>query len=354
MRRIEQYQCRYILKSFFIGICLCFFMSACASEDGNILEGIDEETVSGDIDEDTISDEEALERTLAGMSSDVSNAYFRNTPLPKGRSSLRVLAIGNSYTKDALYYVPNLLSEAGYDKNSFSVYYAAMSAASLQQWYEKAQSELPIEIQYKAGMRMPKENAPLTELIAQDWDVITFQQYSELSINYDSFNPWLDKLIDLVRTYCPNSNVTLGWQMAWSYSDVSQPSMSNYRRWLLIAIATKTMMVNDGIDLILPIGTAIQNARNTALNSESQLTRDGWHLDDAGRYVAACTWLQTLFGPVYGWSTLNIPDVRETGENVFEPTLPDWQKEEYWAISHRCAVGAVEKPFVVVKSDKSK
>ena len=45
---------------------------------------------------------------------------------------------------------------------------------------------------------------------------------------------------------------------------------------------------------ILPVGTAIQNARTTLL--KDKVTRDGYHLHKTyGRYVAACTWYEKIF-----------------------------------------------------------
>src|SRR5690606_11638220 len=49
------------------------------------------------------------------------------------------------------------------------------------------------------------------------------------------------------------------------------------------------------IDLLVPCGTAIQNARTSFIGDN--LTRDGYHLDlYIGRFVAACTWFEALFG----------------------------------------------------------
>ena len=49
------------------------------------------------------------------------------------------------------------------------------------------------------------------------------------------------------------------------------------------------------IKILIPSGTAVQNARTSILGDD--LTRDGYHLSrPVGRYVASCTWLQAVLG----------------------------------------------------------
>ena len=49
---------------------------------------------------------------------------------------------------------------------------------------------------------------------------------------------------------------------------------------------------------IIATGTTIQNLRTSSLNTSTDLTRDGFHLDyGLGRYAAACTVYETLISP---------------------------------------------------------
>ena len=130
--------------------------------------------------------------------------YIQNHPLPEGQGRLRVLAIGNSFAEDAMYYVPAIMESLGVDPATYSAYFAAHSAASLQHWYAIAESGETIELTYRGGEHMEVEQGNLAEILAQDWDVITLQQYSEYSINYDTYNPWLRLMIDFIRQHCTN------------------------------------------------------------------------------------------------------------------------------------------------------
>jgi hypothetical protein len=49
-----------------------------------------------------------------------------------------------------------------------------------------------------------------------------------------------------------------------------------------------------GINIVIPVGTAIQNGRNSDVLIN--FCRDGFHLSPYGKYVAACTWYEKLLG----------------------------------------------------------
>lgn len=293
-----------------------------------------------------------LERRLSQNNESPHSPYFLNNPLPIGQGHLRILAIGNSFTIDALRYVSDILTNLGVDKATYSLYGATHSSASLEHWCEQALQDSLVELTHWGGAKMDVEQGTMQELLAQSWDVVVLIQKSEDAIHYETFNPWLHQLIDHILQHCPNPNLTLAWEMSWSYNDTYVTTYSNYGRWLLIALAAQTMTWNDGIDVVIPVGTAIQNARNTDLNSESQLTRDGWHLNEGvGCYIAACTVVQSLFAPVFGISILNdtmqiqIPQSPDT-THVYplEPVT-----DENRPLCHQCVINAIEQPFNITK-----
>lgn len=290
----------------------CLTLSSCSKEDDSDFAAI-KSALSLDFPDDYSQD-----------------VYFHNNPLPVNRHQLRVLAIGNSYTLDATALVPKILKEHGVDTASYSLYVAHASRASLNYWADSI-SDRRVFLKRRGGLPMPVVEGTMAELLSQPWDVITFQQYSGDAVDYTTFNPSLRFLIDYACSVCPNPRLSFAWQMVWSYVDGYTGKMSNYERWLLIAYAAKQMMVQDGINVMIPLGTAIQNARSTSLNTERQLTRDGTHLDyEMGRYIAACTFVQAVFAPVYGL------DIKAENAETADQVL-GWQ----------CAQAAVEHPFSI-------
>lgn len=280
--------------------------------------------------------------------------HFQNTPLPAGKRSARVLCIGNSYTMDAVRYITSLMAGAGISDTCYTICVVAKGGASLQTWWETLGGEETLDVFRVGNKSIALTRGTLKDLIAQPWDIVTLQQYSAYAINYGSFNPWLQQLIDYIRANCTNPDVTLAWQTAWAYSENYGPGVDSYERWLFISLAVQQMVMKDGIDVLIPIGTAIQNARSTSLNTVGELTRDGTHLDaGVGCYIASCTWVQALFGPVFGISVSGngaTPPVQTVTGDILYPAQPITSDNR--DLCQRCAVAAVEYPFSILPSEK--
>ena len=57
-------------------------------------------------------------------------------------------------------------------------------------------------------------------LSSDDWDVITVQQASQLSVDYATYLPYLQSLVTYVKTYCPNAKIYV--HQTWAYNDNSE------------------------------------------------------------------------------------------------------------------------------------
>ena len=112
--------------------------------------------------------------------------------------------------------------------------------------------------------------------------------------------PLLRKLVEYVKARVPEDAVLM-FHQTWAYAPKSNHGgFVNYDRDQMKMYNAIVKTVNQeapkvGIKLIIPCGTAIQNARTSALGTD--LTRDGFHLSFAhGRYIASCTWLEAVLG----------------------------------------------------------
>lgn len=172
-------------------------------------------------------------------------------------------------------------------------------------------------------------------LVDEEWDYISFQQASHVSGKYDSFSN-LPELISMVRKAVGPHPVFL-WHMTWAYSPFSgHDGFKNYDRSQLkmyraiVDAAKQALSDNPELKGIIPCGTAVQNARTSALGSD--LTRDGYHLDlVVGRYIASCTWYGVLFGH----------DV------VGNPYLPERLNIPQRRLCQEAARAALEHPFTI-------
>lgn len=228
---------------------------------------------------------------------------YKNSPLPtlSDGAEIKILAIGNSYTIDGVEYLDEIASASTIDMTKFAVYQCVKSSGSLTTWVDQYEADTTIWAERKVGLAQASvTSGTLKQILSQDWDIIVLQQVSGDAIDYSTFNPSLRKLIGYIRESCTNQNVCIAWQLVWAYYSTFGNPPYGVDRYNAICKACKQMIADNGIDVVIPTGTAIQNARNTSLNTDHELTRDGSHLSyGVGRYVAACTWFCRLLTPIF-------------------------------------------------------
>ena len=223
-----------------------------------------------------------------------------NTP----NKTLKILAIGNSFTEDGIAYLPSLVKKAGIE--NVTIAKMVVGGTSLQYHYTHAINDEPVynfSVSTDGSFKSQGKKKFSDCFLFGNWDYIILQQLSQYSGMYDTYQPYLNNLIYIIHRYHPQA--IIGWQMTWAYSSTSSHSgFKNYGRnqtvmYESILNAVEQMKAETGISLIIPTGIVIQELRATSINNDLELTRDGFHLDrGAGRYAAACTWFETLIRPV--------------------------------------------------------
>lgn len=280
----------------------------------------------------------------------ISFAQGEKHNLPSGH--LKVLAIGNSFVDGPMAYFDAIVRASGIDRDQLCVYSAVKSSASLEYWATTCENGDSVSISRRSGaITMPTTRAPLKELLEQDWDVVTVQQVSTLSQKPNSLSPYLSYLVNQIRKHCPNKDVVIAWQQVWSkwYEDTGmEKSLQDWENINSVVRITPGY----GVDMIIPTGTAIQNARATELNTPHGLTRDGGHLAyGVGRYVAACTWFEALLAPVFGVSVVGNTAVHAITEAEQENSVYEAVSvtDENRTLCQQCAAAAVNSPFEVTE-----
>jgi len=216
--------------------------------------------------------------------------------------TLRVLAIGNSFSRDAV--EQNLYDLGAADGVVLIIGNMYIAGCTLERHYNNVSGNAAAYEYCKIlpdGQRTVRPRTTLEFALADEpWDFVTFQQASQLSGLYDSFQPYLPELLKYVRARVP-SKTKLCWHQTWAYdSNVVRDGFENYDRdqgkmYDAIAQASEKVCKEYGL-VIIPSGTAIQNLRKTAVGGNN-VTRDGFHLNNTiGRYTAACTWYEALTG----------------------------------------------------------
>lgn len=239
---------------------------------------------------------------------------FPNYPIPRQPDTLRILGIGNSFTDDGMMYLPELLEAAGIGNVVLGrLYIGGCSLERHCREYEAGNASYTYSKSVGNRWETVAEKATLLDgLTDEPWDIVVLQQASGKSGMYETFQPWLGQLIEIVRWHCPNAGACIAWQQTWAYArtsdhgDFGRYEKSQQLMFGAIVGAVRQLQAASSVEVVIPSGTAIQNLRSTDLCDSLDLTRDGYHLSlGAGRYTAACAWFQTLVAPAFG---INVAD----------------------------------------------
>ena len=225
------------------------------------------------------------------------------TYLPLSAKVIKVLAVGNSFSQDAVeQYLYELAAAQG---DSLIIGNAYIGGCSIDTHYNNLLNEKPAYIYRKVvgGAKAVRRKATLQSIIRDEqWDIITLQQASQLSGISSSYSN-LAQLKRLIQSYTTNLHVQFMWHMTWAYSeDFKEERFAPYdydQRKMYSAIVSTMQNVLPavgGFTRIIPSGIAVQLAR---YRLGDVLNRDGFHLSyTLGRYTAACTWCEVLTGRI--------------------------------------------------------
>lgn len=253
------------------------------------------------------------------------------------REVIRILAIGNSFSVDA---VESYLDDiAAADGVELVIGNMNIGGCSLERHWKNASENLAAYTYKKivGGKETTSLNKDLISAIKDEkWDYITFQQVSQNAGLYETYFPYLTNLKQFVKNNATNPNLKFAFQQTWAYAaNSTHTGFTNYNRdqqkmYNAVVTTVKKACSKGGIKIIIPTGTAIQNARSSVIGDN--LCRDGFHLSfGLGRYTAACVWYEKLVKkPVIG--------------NSF---VPEGITKEQANIVQMAAHCAIKKPYKV-------
>lgn len=241
--------------------------------------------------------------------------------------AVSILVFGHSYGVDCTEYLPSLAVDAGIE--TLHVGRFIKGNCSLEEHYNyfvndttgKYSECRPGEVSFTAVPKTVRQ--ALTET---RWDYVVFQTSLENEGRYETVQPYLDDLIEYVtRTQKDvfGSSPVLCWNLFWPISvlhEHGEKQLSTYRlgfygnsslkMWKAYRATARQIRRRTGISRIIPSGTAVMafRASELAVPEAKELTRDGYHLSyGGGRYLAACTWFESLLSPAYGISVVGNP-----------------------------------------------
>jgi hypothetical protein len=256
------------------------------------------------------------------------------TSVDRAKHPIRILAIGNSFSQDAI--EQNLYELAAAEHIPLIIGNMYIGGCTLARHLHNADKNLPAYAYRKivGGVKTEKKNVRLEEALKdEDWDYISLQQASGVSGLYDTYAASLPQLVAYVKAHATNKHVKLMLHQTWAYAKTStHPEFPNYQcnqqtmyKAIVEAYNRAAKLVN--IKILIPSGTAIQYGRASSLGDT--FNRDGFHLNlTYGRYTAACTWFETILKKSV----------------IGNPYAPQGMTEEQKTIAQKAAHEAVKKP----------
>ena len=254
-----------------------------------------------------------------------------HTPMTR---SLKLLAIGNSFSNDALGYLWDICHAAGIEDLVIGHAYIGGSYIDLhgsyfmygnpEYTYYKYEKSAIAEKQDKVKIDVP--------LLDEEWDYITLQNLSEYT-DASRF-AMLDYMLGYISAKAPDAQIY--WHLTWSFSedctyngfalhDYDQMKLYN----AIIGVIDELIAPREEFKGVIPAGTAMQNLRTTYIGDN--VTRDGYHADlGIGRYTIGLTWYAIFTGgaldrvtwvPTNEYRTAvltNLEAIRESVQNALD------------------------------------
>ncbi len=208
---------------------------------------------------------------------------------------MNILSIGNSFSEDAQRYLHRIARADGVELNTFNLY---IGGCPLSLHYRNMLSDERAYDLEMNGVRTGFKVSLKEALLNRDWDVVTIQQVSSEAPYYDTYQPYLNRIIECVRQCVPKAKIAI--HQTWAYEQGS------FRLNEELGYADHTDMFNDiklsyqkaadeiKADFIIPSGELFQYV---LANGIEKVHRDTYHASyGLGRYALGLLWYAVLTG----------------------------------------------------------
>ncbi|MDY2604537.1 MAG: DUF4886 domain-containing protein, partial [Alloprevotella sp.] len=176
------------------------------------------------------------------------------------KPQMRLLFLGNSFSLDASHMLPQQLEDAGVNTRQYTIDCVMYAGATLEYWCQHIREDRPIKYRFHMGGKLATGDSCRTvrELLGEPWDVVIIQQASRMSDKEETYEPHMDSLCRVIRTLCPSARIA--WLLTWSVAPYFTHGPVDRAGWEKIADIARTHCPADGIDVVIPAGTALQTA----------------------------------------------------------------------------------------------
>lgn len=241
---------------------------------------------------------------------------------------MQILSIGNSFSEDAQRYLFQVAKANGEVMGVYNLYIGGCSLERHFRNMHSGEREYLLEVD---GTATSFQVSLKEELLDRDWDVITVQQVSQSAPHYETYQPYLTKLVEYVRICAPKAKIVL--QQTWAYEQDSQrltdvAGYNDYKDMLRDIQAAYQKAAEDiQADYIIPSGELFEALLD---NGVEKIHRDTFHASlGLGRYALSLLWYRFI-----------------TGNDISENTFCDFDEEisaEHITLAKKCVMQLAEK-----------
>ena len=272
---------------------------------------------------------------------------------------LKILFIGNSFTQDAVWHLPDVLRNMGVrNVKMIDVY---IGGHLLHEYNTEFSTGTANNAYTSEPGQMAWHNVTgktLKQICeSDDWDVITLQEHTGNNVAWswtDAKKEIIGSLLDKIRATQTKKTPKFYYLMSQSYYDFAKMAgqkshwtFTNQLEMYDVCVEfAKKAVAELGFDGVVPSGTYMQNIRTSSVNSPMDMTRDGYHMDNGlARYGAACTVYEACMKPFVG---IPLGDAYTFSSNTVSSTSNTTPVNvENGAVARRAAALAVANPWKI-------
>ena len=264
--------------------------------------------------------------------SGIRNARFVNFQLPTWKNNVKILCIGNSLTIFPLFELANLLNGIGnITENDLLLRDIHSAGRTMAEWLQKLKNNSNDNQCWKwridgGAWKAGYDSVALSSLVeGTEWDIIMLQDFpTSTAGNYAAFRDTLYEMVTELRSRCPNKKVCIAWSLIYPQANPNTSRQTYMGVWQNVAEATRQMVADSGIDIIVPMGTAYANAVNTATfdgATHAWLERDGTHpAMGVSAFIGSCVFYESLIAPMIKKSFMDVATLYPMYEYYQAPT----------------------------------
>lgn len=330
-----------------------------------------DELTAADIDRNGTID---ISDVTALIDKTITPDTFPSTPDTKDKpDKLNVIIIGNSFACDAYFYVPFIMRNVA-PKLKLTMHIFNQSGATLaDQWSILSENKKYRSYHVYNGNGVwwsSRANefsvADILKSNRNSINLVLLQQHIVYANDFASFQPYLNNIIKTLKNNIQN-NVKIGFLLTPSYPDSSwwltviKKGFSSTDMYNAMTYSIRKTLDTSDVSLIIPAGTAIQNARTTALDTLGKwqyhhLSCDGMHLQDGAPcliegYMVSQALLQHMHRSETIWDEKKtLPITKEWLEIIGarEVALPvQGMEPSNIELVKRCVRAALKTPFSI-------